>query len=48
MDVAEDVVELVKDSKRMLGLELFDCVDDDVTDVEDDDGDHDNQEQGMG
>ena len=38
---------LGRDLKRMLELELFYCVDDDAEDVEDEDGDHDNQEHGM-
>ena len=40
-------MDLVRDLRRMLGLELFDCVDDDVKDGEDEDGAHDNREQGM-
>ena len=41
------MVGLGRDLKRMLELELFYCVDDDADDGEDEDGDHDNQEQGM-
>jgi hypothetical protein len=41
------VAELVRGLRRMLGLELFDCVDDDVKDVEDEGGDRGNREQGM-